>query len=163
MEENIVYEVDVGEGLEDCTRENFNIEGEEFNVEGMCDQLEFSVEERGRRLPVFAPTSSSRPSYLATCYDEMSRNYVHIAIAKQSSSPLPVIPYLIEQRSPNIDNTIEKSLLHSSRILHHYNPGSVSNSSNFRLAPLEGGKHFLARRPMNDTNILLKGKQFLAR
>jgi hypothetical protein len=139
----------------------FTVEGDEYYVPE--NLLQVDIERRDRRIPIL-DSSSQRPAYLTTCYDEFSRNFVTASIASSSPSFLPVVPYNPEGASvlrfPEIEdmsNKISDPKLpdSKSRILHHYDPSFVGSPSTFKSIPPDT-KHFLGRQPHSDCNLLCK-------
>jgi hypothetical protein len=149
-----------------------NIESSDFYLPE--DQLEVDIVPRGRRLPVLESSSSPRPPYLRTCYDEFSREFITFSIAPQATTTIQTIPYNAEfakslnflqdpfSKNSSLANAVPTkaiSLQMNSRILHHFDPGYYYWPSSFRTIPPDTS-HLLDRIPSTDTNLFVKFVQY---
>lgn len=141
----------------------FTIEGDEFYVPE--NLLNAEVKTRERRIPLLNSISSARPPYLATCYDELSRNFMTVTVAPSDS--LKPVPYQTDLAKslifPELDNSADKSAdaetrfsksIRNSRILHHYDPSFTPSDKCQSTQYVK----YLGRQPYSDINILFKVK-----
>jgi hypothetical protein len=86
------------------------------------------------------------PPYLSSCYDEFSRRFITVNVAKTSSSSIPLVK--VE------DDKTE----HLISILQSYHPGYSEWNSTFKRIP-QDSRHLLSGKVFSDTNLVIKFKK----
>ncbi len=113
------------------------------------DQLKVENETRVCTSEISKCEYRSGPSYLSSCYDEFSRHYISVNIAKSSPSVIQPIKF-------DSDANDEQST--SSSILQQYHPGYSEWASTFRKVPLDL-RHLISGKVVSDTNLVVKLKK----
>lgn len=91
------------------------------------------------------------PLYLSSIYDEFSRHYLTVNIARSAPSTIPLI-----NTDLDYGNFIDDSLA-SSGILQYYHPGYPEWNSTFKKLPPDS-RHLLSGKVFTDTNLVIKLK-----
>ena len=91
------------------------------------------------------------PLYLASCYDEFSRHYLTVNVARSAPSSIPLINTDLDYGNFVDDN------LASSGILQYYHPGYPEWNSTFKKQPPDA-RHLLSGKVISDTNLVIKLK-----
>lgn len=112
------------------------------------DQLKVENEARACTSEISKCEFRSGPSYLSSCYDEFSRRYISVNIAKSSSPVVQPVKF-------DSDANDEQS---PSSILQQYHPGYSEWASTFRKVPLDL-RHLISGKVATDTNLVVRLKK----
>lgn len=115
------------------------------------DQVKVETEKRIGTSEIQNFEFRAGPSYLSSCYDEFSRRFISVSVAKSMSPTVPLVKMELENDDLSPDLLV-------SGILQQYHPGYSEWTSTFRKVP-QDTRHLLSGKVLSDTNLVIKLKK----